>query len=210
MSPQNLLGASNLIKVFPMDKAKTNISTEKPLTSVMEDYLEAIFELDKEKKVIRVKDIAKRLEVKMPSVTSMLKNLSKRGLVHYEKYEYVELTGKGAEVGSEMDRRHRILRRFLIDILNIDLNIADGEACMMEHVLSAETLDSMTDFMAFIQACPRVGENWLVRFEEFRREPWSSEKCVKQAEQFSCEFVERLTSLKQDGSFQEEDFQKPS
>ena len=193
-----------------MDKTKMEISTEKPLTAVMEDYLETIFELDKEKKVIRVKDIAKRLEVKMPSVTSMLKNLNKRGLVHYEKYEYVELTGKGAEVGSEMDRRHKVLRRFLVDILNIDLSVADGEACMMEHVLSAETLDSLTDFMAFIQACPRVGENWLERFKEYRREPWNSDKCVKQSEQFSCEFTDRLASLKQDGSFQGGDSQKPS
>ena len=63
-----------------MDKAKTNISAEKPLTSVMEDYLEAIFDLGKEKKVVRVKDIAKRLDVKMPTVTNMLKTLSGRGL----------------------------------------------------------------------------------------------------------------------------------
>ena len=78
-----------------MVKAKTIISEEKPLTSVMEDYLEAIFDLDKQKKVVRVKDIAKRLNVKMPTVTSMLKTLSKRELVHYEKYEYVEPTEKG-------------------------------------------------------------------------------------------------------------------
>ena len=95
-----------------MGKATTNILEEKPLTSAMEDYLEAIFDLDKQKKVVRVKDIAKRLNVKMPTVTSMLKTLSKRGLVHYEKYEYVEPTEKGSEVGREMRRRHGILSRF--------------------------------------------------------------------------------------------------
>jgi len=52
---------------------------EKPLTSVMEDYLEAIFDLDQEKKFIRVKDIAKRMDVKMPTVSSMLKTLNERG-----------------------------------------------------------------------------------------------------------------------------------
>ena len=193
-----------------MDKAKTNTSAEKPLTSVMEDYLEAIFDLDKEKKVVRVKDIAKRLDVKMPTVTSMFKTLSKRGLVHYEKYEYVELTDKGSEVGSEMHRRHKILRRFLTDILNINLNTADEEACKMEHSLSAGTLDSLTDFMAFIQACPRAGEDWLERFEEYRRKPWSQDKCVKQSDQFSCEFRERTASLEQGRSSQEKDFQNPS
>jgi len=192
-----------------MDKAKANISAEKPLTSVMEDYLEAIFDLDKEKKVVRVKDIAKRLDVKMPTVTSMLKNLRNRKLVHYEKYEYVELTDKGSEVGGEVHRKHIILRRFLTDVLNIDLNTADKEACKMEHALSVGTLDSMTDFMAFIQACPRVGEDWLERFEEYRREPWSPDKCVRQSERFSCEFMERTASLERDRSSREEGFNDP-
>lgn len=190
-----------------MDKTKSKISAEKPLTSVMEDYLEAIFDLDKEKKVVRVKDIAKRLDVKMPTVTSMLKTLSKRRLVHYEKYEYVELTDKGSEVGGEIHRKHMVLRRFLTDILNIELNTADKEACKMEHALSAGTLDSITDFMAFIQACPRVGEDWLERFKEYRREPWSPDKCVKQSERFACEFMERTASLKRDTSSQEADFE---
>ncbi len=193
-----------------MVNAKTNISVEKPLTSVMEDYLEAIFDLDKEKKVVRVKDIAKRLDVKMPTVTSMLKTLSKRKLVHYEKYEYVELTDKGSEVGGEVHRKHVILRRFLTDVLNINLNTADEEACKMEHALSIGTLDSMTDFMAFIQACPRVGEDWLERFEEYRREPWSPDKCVRQSEQFSCEFMKRTVSLKQEYLSQEESLQNCS
>lgn len=193
-----------------MDTAKKNISAEKPLTSVMEDYLEAIFDLTIEKKVVRVKDIAKRLDVKMPTVTSMLKNLGKRGLVHYEKYEYVEMTERGSAVGCEMHRRHGILSKFLIDILNIDLKTADEEACKMEHTLSAGTLDSLTDFMAFIQVCPRVGEDWLERFEAYRREPWSPDKCIKQSGQFSCEFMERTMDLKQDPSSQQEDIKKPS
>jgi len=50
----------------------------------MEDYLEAIYDLNKDKKVIRVKDIAKRLDVKMPTV-SVLRTLNERGLVNYEK-----------------------------------------------------------------------------------------------------------------------------
>ena len=52
----------------------------------MEDYLEAIYNLDKEKRVVRVRDIAKRLGVKMPTVTNMLKTLSKKGMIDYEKY----------------------------------------------------------------------------------------------------------------------------
>ena len=192
-----------------MDTAKTTLSVEKPLTSVMEDYLEAIFDLNNEKRVVRVKDIAKKLDVKMPTVTSMLKTLSKRGLVHYDKSENVGLAEKGSIVSGEMHRRHKILRRFLIDILNVGLKTSDEEAYKMEHSLSAGTLNSVTDFMAIIQVCPRFGDNWLERFEAYRREERSSDRCVKQSEQFSCEFMDRTTSMKPGRSSQKEDAEKP-
>ncbi len=179
-----------------MANKQQNTLAEKPLTSAMEDYLEAIFDLDQQKKVVRVKDIAKRLNVKMPTVTSMLKTLSKRGMVHYEKYEYVEPTREGAKIGEEMRRRHGVLARFLTDILKIDAETADDEACKMEHSLSAETLSSLTDFMAFIQVCPRVGENWLEHFDEYRRNQWTPEKCIAESEAFSCEFIKRTHDLK--------------
>ncbi len=160
----------------------------KNLTSVVEDYLEAIFNLDMDKKVVRVKDIAKRLEVKMPTVTSMLKNLSQRGLVNYEKYEYVELTSKGADIGREIQRRHQLLRKFLTDILLIDYQTADEEACKMEHALSSSTLDSLTDLIAFIKTYPRAGDNWFISFEEYRRQIIRPKKRGKHAEEFAGEF----------------------
>lgn len=167
-------------------------STDKPLTPVMEDYLETIFDLDQEKKVVRVKDIAKRLEVRMPTVTSMLKTLSKRGLVHYEKYEYVELTSQGSDVGREMRRRHKVLFQFLTNILKIRGDTADEEACKMEHTLSEATLESLTDFMAFIQDCPRAGESWLQNFEEYRIHGYKPEKCKSRSGEFACELKERI------------------
>jgi DtxR family transcriptional regulator, Mn-dependent transcriptional regulator len=149
---------------------------EKPLTSVMEDYLEAIFDLDREKKFVRVKDIAKRMDVKMPTVSSMLKTLNDRGLVNYEKYEYVELTKGGEDVGKEMRRRHEVLLKFLTEILEIEFDIADTEACKMEHTLSSATLDRLTDFMEFIRTCPRAGESWLEYFKEYRIDGHRPEK----------------------------------
>lgn len=179
-----------------MSTKLTDPPAEKPLTSTMEDYLEAIFDLDKDKKVVRVKDIAKRLDVKMPTVTSMLKTLNDRGLVNYEKYEYVELTNTGEDVGREMHRRHRILFQFLTDILKIDHPTADEEACKMEHTLSESTLDSLTDFMQFIQTCPRAGESWLRYFEEFRRVGHVPERCDACTVQFPCELKEKLEGPK--------------
>ncbi len=166
--------------------------SEKPLTSVMEDYLEAIFNLDQEKKVVRVKDIAKRMNVKMPTVSSMLKTLNNRGLVNYKKYEYVELTKDGAAVGKEIRRRHEVLLKFLTEILKIEFKTADEEACKMEHALSSASLDSFTDFMEFIQACPRAGESWLQFFEDYRLHGRRPEKCQARSEDFSCEFKDQV------------------
>ena len=169
---------------------------EKPLTPVMEDYLEAIFDLDQDKKVVRVKDIAKRMDVKMPTVSSMLKTLNDRGLVHYEKYEYIELTRNGERVGKEMRRRHEVLNKFLTEILKIDAASADEEACKMEHALSSTTLDSLVDFMEFIQVCPRAGESWLDHFDEFRKHGSDPEKCRMHGDDFSCSFRQQVEIMK--------------
>ena len=143
----------------------------------MEDYLEAIFDLDQEKKFVRVKDIAMRMDVKMPTVSSMLKALNDRGLVNYEKYEYVELTKNGADIGKEVRRRHEVLLKFLTEILEIEYRVADEEACKMEHTLSSNTLDSLTGFMEFFQTCPIAGESWLKYFKEYRRQGHRPETC---------------------------------
>ena len=172
--------------------------TPKPLTPTMEDYLEAIFDLSEENKVVRVRDIARRLSVKTPTVTSMLKNLNDRGLVNHEKYEYVELTSEGDIVGREMRRRHGVLLEFLHDVLKIDHETADGEACKMEHTLSSNTLDSLVDFMEFIRSCPRTGEGWLDNFEEFRRHGSTPPDCAVKKENFTREFERKFEALKKD------------
>ena len=181
-----------------MASAEKNSASAKPLTPVMEDYLEAIYDLDQEKRVVRVRDIAKRLNVKMPTVTSMLKTLNERDLVNYEKYEYVELTKSGNSVGREMRRRHGVLLEFLVDILKVDHQTADDEACKMEHALSADTLDRLIDFMDFIRSCPRAGENWLDHFQAFRRHGRDPEKCEAHKEQFACEYKKRVGVKKAD------------
>jgi DtxR family Mn-dependent transcriptional regulator len=143
-------------------------ATKKALTSVTEDYLEAIYNLNREKRVVHVKDIATRLAVKMPTVSSMLKTLHGNGLVKYKKYECVELTKIGADVGQQVRRRHRTLLKFLTEILKIEFIVADEEACKMEHALSIATLDNLADFMAFVQACPTLGESWCNYFKDCR------------------------------------------
>ena len=155
------------------------------ITSTMEDYLETIFLLNKEKGAIRVKNIAKKLGVKMPTVTNMLKTLSDRGFIDYEKHEYLELTDKGLEIGKEIEKKHNVISAFLTDILKIEPEIADEEACKMEHGMSPETLSRLTKFIEFVQACPRTGESWLNYFDEYCQNGLKPEKCKEHMKNFS-------------------------
>jgi len=183
------------MKIDAMGTRTLEKDAQKPLTPAMENYLEAIYNLDSEKRVVRVKDIAKRLGVKMPTVTNMLKTLHDRGLINYERYEYLELTKDGADVGEEIDRRHHILRDFLTDILGIDFDKADEEACSMEHAIGAATMDRLVAFMEFIQSCPRTGENWLARFEEFRTCGHNQAKCLEHMKAFADELKDKVKDM---------------
>jgi len=174
---------------------KANDISPNPLTPAMEDYLEAIFNLGKVKRAIRVKDIAKRLGVKMPTVTNMLKTLSGRGFIDYEKYEYIELTRKGHRVGKEIHRRHSVLRGFLTDILKINPKKADEEACKMEHGVSSSTLNRFVEFMEFIQSCPRAGSTWLENFDEYRLQGRDPEKCIDRMKEFSNGFRHKIDTI---------------
>ena len=116
------------------------------LSSSMEDYLEAIFEIDKLKRAVRVKDVSERLGVTMPSVNGAMKNLEALGLIKHEKYEYIELTEDGIGQASRIATRHRVLYSFLHDVLGVDSATAEEEACRIEHVLSAETINKIVAY----------------------------------------------------------------
>ncbi len=150
-----------------VEKAIFSIS-EDPITPSMEDYLGAIYDLRRGKMVVRVRDIAKKLGVKMPAVSNMLKALGKRALIKYEKYEYVRLTRKGSDVGSDIDQRHQIVKKFLTDILKVDFDQADEEAYRMRHAVSPPTLERFVDLMVFIKNGYPGGDDWLEDFDKYR------------------------------------------
>ena len=117
------------------------------LSESMEDYLEAIFEIEKSKRVVRVRDVANKLGVTMPSVNGALKILEAKGLINHEKYEYIELTEAGASQASKISNHHQTISKFLKDILGVDSETADHEACKLEHDLSEGTLKKLSDFI---------------------------------------------------------------
>ncbi len=123
----------------------------KKLTPNMENYLEAIKKINEKEKVVRVKGIAEELNVKMPSVTEALENLQQEGLIKHEKYGYIELTEKGSRLAEKIESRHKILFSFFTEILGIDPQSADEDACKIEHVISTVTLKRLLEFINFLK-----------------------------------------------------------
>ena len=116
------------------------------MTKSLEDYIEVVYVLIQEKRRARVRDIATTLKVKMPSVVKGLSELKKLALVTQEPYGDVELTAKGRRIATIILNRHNKIREFLMR-LGVSRRIADKDACLMEHILSAETMDKISDYL---------------------------------------------------------------
>ncbi|MGA1847110.1 metal-dependent transcriptional regulator [Deferribacter abyssi] len=119
------------------------------LSRNMEDYLEAIYILLKESSVARVKDIAEKLGVKKSSVTNALKLLSEKGLINYDKYSCITLTGEGVKYAEEIFHKHTIITQFLVEVLSVDKKRAEENACRIEHVIDKDIFDKFERFLSF-------------------------------------------------------------
>jgi len=116
---------------------------EKNISSSLEDYLEAIAEIIEANGHAHTKDIAEKLEVTMPSVSSALQSLSARGLINYRTHFPVKLTSLGAKRAAVIRLRHQALKRFFSELLQLDPEEADGAACRVEHVISETVMARM-------------------------------------------------------------------
>ena len=130
------------------------------LTASKEDYMEAILMLVRTGRVARVRDIAARIGVGMPAVSAALKSLSKRNLVNYDPYQVVTLTADGRAIAEDVSRRHMTLRRFLIEVLGLDKDLADANACRMEHAVDNAVLESLVTLGEFLRNCPVASGRW--------------------------------------------------
>lgn len=117
----------------------------------IEDYLEAIYVIEEQKGNVRIKDIAELLNVKLPSVTEIVKKMQEYSLLEHTPYGEIRLTEKGRVLGDKVWQKHKILYMFLKDYLGIDDNIAFKEACLIEHSVSSETIEKLTRFLKDIK-----------------------------------------------------------
>ena len=113
------------------------------LTKSNEDYLEAIGLLSEKSGTAQVRDIAEMLKVKMPSVTSAVKQLADMGLVEYTQYAPVKLTPQGRRIAGKIIVSHGILFDFLREELALPEERANEVACQIEHIMTFEEIEKL-------------------------------------------------------------------
>ena len=126
----------------------------------VEDYLEVVYDLIQTKGYARAVDIADRLNVKTPSVTSMIQKLDGMGLVAYERYRGLTLTEKGEKMARFTQQKHALIVKFLLT-LGVEEKTANEDAEGIEHHVHKGTLNRIEHFVNFVTDNP----SWFKAFQ---------------------------------------------
>lgn len=148
--------SENRLKSISNAHNKKNAEQEQQQTGRMEDYLEVIYELIRQKGYATAVDISESLSVSSPSVTKMLKRLDENKYLRYEKYRGISLTGEGIAVAENIRQKHGLLAEFL-KMIGVDENIANIDAEGIEHHIHPETLKKLEVFVNNIKNIKELG-----------------------------------------------------
>jgi len=124
------------------------------LSNEAEEYVEAIYKLQKRRGVAKTNELANELHVVPGSVTNTVEHLEKHGIVQHEPYKGVKLTKEGEKFALGIIRRHRLAERLLTDILDVDWSEVHESACKLEHALSGKVLALLEKRLGHPKFCP--------------------------------------------------------
>ena len=119
-----------------IDEVKTMHTNESA-----ENYLEAILMIKEHKEIVRSIDIVRVLNFSKPSVSVAMKNLKEAGFVTMDETGRIELTAEGEKIATKIYERHVKVSDWLTS-LGVPRDIAEADACRMEHVISEETFEA--------------------------------------------------------------------
>jgi len=136
------------------EKAEAPEETVDKRSQSTEEYLEAMFKLQRSDAPVSVKRLAEELGVAPPSVSEMLGRLRAAGLVTPQGEGGIALTTQGEHEGATLVRRHRLSERFLVDYLDMPWDAVHDEACKLEHVLSPEVEARLAEQLGNPTTCP--------------------------------------------------------
>lgn len=121
------------------------------LTFTEENYLKAIYALQQQASTgdVSVNSISERMQTKPATVTDMLRKLSEKELIHYEKYKKIQLAEPGNKAALQIVRKHRLWETFLHDVLRFSWDEVHEVAEQLEHIHSQQLIDRLDEMLGF-------------------------------------------------------------
>ena len=124
------------------------------LSENIEEYLETLYKFGSKDSYVSTTTLSKELGIAPGSVTQMLKKLESLGYIVYTPYRGATLTDEGMKIAQKITRKHRILEKFLLDILKVKEENIHDQACEMEHTLSDEAERALCTMLHHPDLCP--------------------------------------------------------
>jgi len=150
---------------------------ENKLTASFENYLCAIYAIEKQNKAARVKDIASYLSIGASSVSEAMKALEKKEVINYEPYGLITLTKKGGKLVVEKIKRNEIISHFLKEVLLVSDEAVAENAKKIEYGMSEEVLEKFVRFLTFMQTCSCKEPKWIKSFKYYAQNGEMQDKC---------------------------------
>ncbi|WP_333853195.1 metal-dependent transcriptional regulator [Epilithonimonas sp.] len=119
-----------------------------------ENYLKALYHLVNENDEVSVNDLSRQLNIKMPSVNSMIKKFADKNWVKYESYKPIKLTESGKKEASLIVRKHRLTEMFLVEKMGFGWENVHEIAEQLEHIHSDIFFDKMDEILNYPKVDP--------------------------------------------------------
>lgn len=127
------------------------MQTPGSLTFTQQNYVESIAHLVEQNGYARTSDIATFLGVSLPSVSEEVGRLAALSIAVRKSWHEIVLTREGKRIARQLDKRHKTLRRFMVDVLAMDAGKADQLACRTEHFIDREFVDRLLRLAEFLE-----------------------------------------------------------
>jgi len=130
-----------------------------------EEYIETIYVLQNRDGYAKTGETSSEMSVRPSSVTEMLQKLQEEGYIKYEPYKGATLTDFGKKIARELMKKHKIIADFL-EIIGIERELAEADACQIEHHVAVKTLQRLGKFVEFINNAPKEPK-WIEHFNYY-------------------------------------------
>ena len=139
------------------------ITKHKQLSSGLEDYLETIYIAHMANKTLKGAELARQLNISRASVSEALTKLVTKKLIKYDSYKDITLTKEGEMQALKIYRKHNALKKFFEEILGIEKKEAEENACRIEHIISQNVYNRISDFTQFCKENPQIIEKYKTK-----------------------------------------------